>query len=233
MTDEQLRQIHAWWQVFQHGGELTEIRIVGKYTDSGYYKDINNLIRDVEANEHKGAVYFTINPPKEACYGRKQQEQMPTGGGKMATTQDADVASRRFVLLDLDCVTGVSDVNSTDEEKTYALAKCRDIFRYLRKEGFNDGIVNDSANGYHIFLPCELENTEENTKPSFHEKIRIASVREYDYDEVSKEIDELVEISKQFDNMATVRKMKEIVPEYKSNNSVYEVLDEKDIYLRE
>lgn len=164
MTDEQLRQIHAWWQVFQHGGELTEIRIVGKYTDSGYYKDINNLIRDVEANEHKGAVYFTINPPKEACYGRKQQEQMPTGGGKMATTQDADIASRRFVLLDLDCVTGVSDVNSTDEEKAFALQKCRDIFRYLRKEGFNDGIVNDSANGYHIFLPCELENTEENTK---------------------------------------------------------------------
>ena len=64
MTEEQLRQIHAWWQVFQHGGELTEIRIVGKYTDSGYYKDINNLIRDVEANEHKGAVYFTINPPR-------------------------------------------------------------------------------------------------------------------------------------------------------------------------
>ena len=38
-------------------------------------------------------------------------------------------------------------------------------------------------------------------------------------------IDELIEIAKKFDNMATVRKMKEIVPEYKSDNSVYEVLD--------
>ena len=74
----------------------------------------------------------------------------------------------------------------------------------------------------------EVLNELEDTKPTFHEKIRIASVREYDYDEVSKEIDELVEISKQFDNMATVRKMKEIVPEYKSNNSVYEVLDENE-----
>ena len=71
----------------------------------------------------------------------------------------------------------------------------------------------------------EVLNELENTKPTFHEKIRIAQVREYDYDEVSKEIDELVDIAKQFDNMATVRKMKEIVPEYKSNNSVYEVLD--------
>ena len=71
----------------------------------------------------------------------------------------------------------------------------------------------------------EVLNELEGTKPTFHEKIRIAQVREYDYDEVSRDIDELVEISKQFDNMATVRKMKQIVPEYKSNNSVYEVLD--------
>ncbi len=71
----------------------------------------------------------------------------------------------------------------------------------------------------------EVLNEMEGTKPTFHDKIRIAQVREYDYDEVSREIDELVDIAKQFDNMATVRKMKEIVPEYKSNNSVYEVLD--------
>ncbi len=71
----------------------------------------------------------------------------------------------------------------------------------------------------------EVLNELEGTKPTFNEKIRIAQVREYDYDEVAKDIDELVEISKQFDDMATVRKMKEIVPEYKSNNSVYEQLD--------
>ena len=71
----------------------------------------------------------------------------------------------------------------------------------------------------------EVLNEMEGTKPTFHEKIRIAQVREYDYDEVAEEIDELVDIAKKFDNMDTVRKMKEIVPEYKSNNSVYEVLD--------
>ena len=71
----------------------------------------------------------------------------------------------------------------------------------------------------------EVLNELEGTKPSFHKKIRIAEVREYDYDEVSKEINELIATSKQYDDMATVKKMKEIVPEYKSNNSVYEVLD--------
>ena len=71
----------------------------------------------------------------------------------------------------------------------------------------------------------EVLSEMEGTKPTFHEKIRIAQVREYDYSEVSREIDELVDIAKKFDNMETVRKMKAIVPEYKSNNSVYEVLD--------
>ena len=71
----------------------------------------------------------------------------------------------------------------------------------------------------------EVLNELEGTKPSFHKKIRIAEVRQYDYDQVCKEIDELIEISRHYDDMATVKKMKEIVPEYKSNNSVYEQLD--------
>ena len=74
----------------------------------------------------------------------------------------------------------------------------------------------------------EVLNELEGTKPSFHEKIRIAEVRQYDYDEVNRSIEELIEIAKGFENMATVKKMKEIVPEYKSNNSVYEVLDKED-----
>ncbi len=73
----------------------------------------------------------------------------------------------------------------------------------------------------------EVLNELEGTKPTFHEKIRIAQVREYDYDEVNADIEELTEIAKKFDDMETVRKMKEIVPEYKSNNSMYEVLDKK------
>ena len=62
----------------------------------------------------------------------------------------------------------------------------------------------------------EVLSTEENTKPSFHEKIRIANVREYDYHEVNKDIEELINISLKYNDMDTVKKMKQIVPEYKS-----------------
>ena len=71
----------------------------------------------------------------------------------------------------------------------------------------------------------EVLNDAEITKPSFHEKIRIAEVRQYNYDDVNRQILKLIDVSRQYDNMATVRMMKEIVPEYKSNNSVYEQLD--------
>jgi len=73
----------------------------------------------------------------------------------------------------------------------------------------------------------EVLGAEEDTITSFHEKIRIAKVNEYDYETVSCSIAELIEVSHQYDNMATVKKMKEIVPEYISNNSVYSVLDKK------
>ena len=71
----------------------------------------------------------------------------------------------------------------------------------------------------------EVLNNEENTIPSFHEKIRIAIVREYDFDKVSKEIDVLITTAKTADDMTIVKLMKDLVPEYKSENSKYKELD--------
>ena len=71
----------------------------------------------------------------------------------------------------------------------------------------------------------EVLNDEELTKPTHHPKIMIASVREYDYEEVLANEIRLHELSFSFDDMAIVKLMKEIVPEYKSKCSKYEVLD--------
>lgn len=71
----------------------------------------------------------------------------------------------------------------------------------------------------------EVLSTTENTLPSFNKKIRIAKVKEYDYDNINRQIEELIKISHGYNNMDIVRKMKSIVPEYISNNSVYSVLD--------
>jgi FlaA1/EpsC-like NDP-sugar epimerase len=71
----------------------------------------------------------------------------------------------------------------------------------------------------------EVLNDKEQTLPTSNKKIKIAKVREYPYEEALQEEQELLEISKSYDDMAVVKKMKEIVPEYKSQQSKYEVLD--------
>ena len=71
----------------------------------------------------------------------------------------------------------------------------------------------------------ELLASKENTIPTPHPNIMVAQVPEYPYEQALQNETELYRISKSFDEMAIVKKMKEIVPEFKSNNSKYEVLD--------
>ena len=71
----------------------------------------------------------------------------------------------------------------------------------------------------------ELLSDMEKTKPTHHPKIRIASVREYDYEDAKLNEEELYRLSFSYDPMAVVKKMKQIVPEFKSHFSRYEVLD--------
>ncbi len=75
----------------------------------------------------------------------------------------------------------------------------------------------------------ELLNDLENTIPTHHEKIMIAKVREYDFTTIDKHIDELIKLSCDYKDRHVVIKMKEIVPEFKSNNSIYEELDKQTI----
>ena len=71
----------------------------------------------------------------------------------------------------------------------------------------------------------EVLNDKEATIPTSNPKIMVAKVREYDYSAACANEEKLMEISKSFDNMAIVKVMKEIVPEYKSQHSQYDVLD--------
>ena len=72
----------------------------------------------------------------------------------------------------------------------------------------------------------EVLNEEETSKPTFHPKIKIAQVRAYDYADANLRIDALVHACAVEGDMRIVKRMKEIVPEFKSQHSKYEVLDE-------
>ena len=71
----------------------------------------------------------------------------------------------------------------------------------------------------------ELLNDNENSMPTHHEKIMIGKVREYDFEEVNQKINELIALFETQDNDIIVAKMKELVPEFISNNSTFSRLD--------
>jgi FlaA1/EpsC-like NDP-sugar epimerase len=71
----------------------------------------------------------------------------------------------------------------------------------------------------------ELLNQKETTMPTSNKKIMVARVREFDYDDISKEVDELIATTRQGKPFTTVKLMKQLVPEFISNNSIYEQLD--------
>lgn len=161
MTDEQKSQIYRWWEVFKKGKKLVEIRAIGeRRTFSGYYMDIENLIRDVDQHQDCN-IYFTVGNLDEKIYSRTQRECMKMG---VKTTTDDEVLSRDFVFIDFDCEHGgISGINSTDEEKHLARLKACEVYKYLIDSGFNNSIIPvDSCNGYHLYVPCRLKGTPEN-----------------------------------------------------------------------
>ena len=73
----------------------------------------------------------------------------------------------------------------------------------------------------------EVLSNEENTIPTDHHKIKIAKVREYDFEAVAAKYEELIDTAKSGAVVDSVRRMKQIVPEFKSNNSEFEALDKE------
>ena len=97
--------------------------------------------------------------------------------------------------------------------------------RMIRLSGRTDVKIEFTGLRHGEKLYEELLATKENTKPTSHDKIMIAEVREYNYEDISDDIDLLIQSSYDYDSMKTVARMKDLVPEFKSLNSKYSVLD--------
>lgn len=157
INEETLRQ---WWHVFKNDSELVEIRILGRFQYSGYYKNIDKLIEDIKPFEElpDEQIYFTLNEIDDGCYGRAQSEKIIKS--PKTTTSDNNITRRVWVLIDYDPVRVVG-TNATDEEFELAHKKAQQVFSYLRSVGFNDPVICKSGNGYHTVYRCDLPNTEE------------------------------------------------------------------------
>lgn len=156
-------ELRRWWDLFVGDGNFTEVRILGKFQYSGYFKDFENLCKQLEPYTEMDdeQIYFVLNKIDESCYARPQCEKFVKS--VKVSTSDSDIISRRFIMVDCDAIRK-SSVNSSEAEYQFAIQKTRDIFRFLRESGFPDPIVCASGNGGHLQIPVDLPNDEGTTE---------------------------------------------------------------------
>lgn len=156
-------ELKKWWDIFVGEGNFTEIRILGKFQYSGYFKSFDNLCKQLEpfTNMDDEQIYFVLNQIEGSCYARPQCEKFIKS--VKVSTNDNDIVRRKFLMIDCDAIRK-SSTNSSDSEYNAAIQKARDIFRFLRENGFDDPIVCTSGNGAHLQIPVDLPNDEETTE---------------------------------------------------------------------
>lgn len=155
-------EIRKTFDIFKGTNGIMEVRIInGKTNYSGYFMDVDNLIKCLKPfeKEKNANIYFVLNTINEACYSREQRERFVQN--PKVTTADTDIIGRDWLLIDID-PTRSTGVSSSDEEKENARKIAISVFRYLKNMGFTAPITCDSGNGYHMLYKVSMANTEEN-----------------------------------------------------------------------
>ena len=156
------KQLRCWFDIMKNNNKLTEVRLIGdNKVASGYFTNIDTLIREIKPYLAEFNAYFTINSISPECYGRQQHDKIVMRPKN--TTTDTEIIGRDYVFLDLDAHK-VAGVNATDEEVERTKQKAREVYRFLKANSFNDCIVTFSGNGVHFFIRCALMPTEENNE---------------------------------------------------------------------
>lgn len=155
--------LRMWYDVFKDNHELVEIRILDPETKrsySGYFTNIETILSEIKRYE-KCNLYFTLNVIDPACYSREQHDKISTR--PKSTTSDNEIIARKWCLIDIDCEKP-SDTNSTDGEKELAKQVVNNVYKFLRDEGFEQPVICDSANGFHLLYKQAMLSNPQNTE---------------------------------------------------------------------
>ena len=121
------KQLRCWFDIMKNNNKLTEVRLIGdNKVASGYFTNIDTLIREIKPYLAEFNAYFTINSISPECYGRQQHDKIVMRPKN--TTTDAEIVGRDYVFLDLDAHK-VAGVNATDAEVEKTQKKANDVYR--------------------------------------------------------------------------------------------------------
>lgn len=181
------KQVYTWWSLFHEENEITEVRVLGRRNYSGYYKDVENLIKDIEYydNEADEQIYFILNVINPACYGRPQSERLVMSPKN--STVDDDIVGRRWIMVDLD-PRRPAGTNSSHEELEKAHMKAIEVYKFLKENGFSEPVIAMSGNGYHLNIPCRIKISEENDLIIKRFGLALSMMFDDEYIEVDKKV---------------------------------------------
>lgn len=157
-------ELKKTWDLFVGNDGFTEIRILGKFQYSGYFKSFDNLCKQLEPYTEMDdeQIYFVMNNMSSDCYARPQCEKFLKS--PKATTKDDEIISRKFLLCDFDPIR-LPNISSSPEQFELAHKKAQDVYRYLKDDcGFEDMVVAISGSGWHLLIPVNIPCNEETDK---------------------------------------------------------------------
>lgn len=161
-----LEDVRAFIDLLHPRGNVFEIRLIGDRAYSGYFDNVDVAIAALQRNEAllvNNNCYITLNPVKSDSMGRKQANKILISTKGVNTTSDNEIEKRNYILLDIDTKNKIAGVNATDEEKANNHKFAQILFKELKRRGIYTQIIADSGNGYHLYIPVDLDNTSDNT----------------------------------------------------------------------
>ncbi len=156
-------ELKKTWDLFVGENGFTEVRILGKFQYSGYFKSFENLCKQLEPYTEMDdeQIYFVMNKIKEDCFARPQCEKFVKS--PKATTKDDETIIRKWLLCDFDPVR-LPNISSSNEQFELAHKKAQDVFRFLKEKGFSDMVVAISGSGWHLLIPVNISCNDETDK---------------------------------------------------------------------
>lgn len=157
-------ELKKTWDLFVGDNGFTEVRILGRFQYSGYFKSFENLCVQLEpyTNMDDEQIYFVMNKISADCYARPQCEKFIKS--PKSTTKDDEIISRQFLLCDFDPIR-IPNISSTPEQFELAHKKAQEVYKYLKDEcDFNDMAVAISGSGWHLLIPVDIPCNDETDK---------------------------------------------------------------------
>ena len=154
-----------WLRLLHGEDDIVEIRSISpKPVISGYFRVGSDRLQGELARYPRRTFYQTMNPVKSECYSRMQHERLMEHPNE--TTTDADIKGYEWILIDADPVRA-SGVSSSDAEKDAARRVAGRVMLKLMAMGFEEPIVADSGNGYHLLFRIQAALSEKQTISDF------------------------------------------------------------------